>query len=83
MCINQVCKYIDAIVVMFIVNCLQYANDDVTMILCGNKCDLSDIRVISKERGLSLAEEYGMRFIETSAKASINVEEVLTMLLSV
>ena len=49
------------------------------MILCGNKCDLSDARVISKERGQSLAEDYGMKFMETSAQANINVEEVLTM----
>ena len=51
------------------------------MILCGNKCDLSDARVISKERGLLLAEEYDMKFTETSAYTSINVEEVLTVLL--
>ena len=49
------------------------------MILCGNKCDLSDARVISEERGQLLAEKYGMKFMETSAQAGINVEEVLTL----
>ena len=49
------------------------------MILCGNKCDLSDARVISKERGELLAAKYGMEFMETSAQANINVEKVLTM----
>lgn len=48
----------------------------IEMILIGNKCDLSDSRVISKERGESLADEYGIKFMETSAKARINVEEV-------
>ena len=63
---------------MFIVNCLQdNADEDVRMILCGNKCDLSDAQAISEESGQSLAEEYGMKFMETSAKAGINVEEVL------
>ena len=67
---------------MFIVNCLQdYADKDVRMILCGNKCDLSDARVISQERGQSLADKYGMKFMETSARAGINVEKVLIVLL--
>ena len=30
---------------------------------------------MSKERGEQLAIEYGIKFMETSAKASINVEE--------
>ena len=69
---------------MFIVNCLQeYADIDVRMILCGNKCDLSDARVISEERGQSLAEECDIKFIETSARAGINVEKVLIVLLYV
>ncbi|XP_068689892.1 ras-related protein Rab-8A-like [Montipora foliosa] len=41
----------------------------------GNKCDMEDRRVVSKERGTQLATEYGTKFMETSAKASINVEE--------
>ena len=44
--------------------------------ILGNKCDLSDSRVVSKERGQLLADEHGIKFMETSAKASINVEEV-------
>lgn len=30
---------------------------------------------VSKERGEQLAVEYGIKFMETSAKASVNVEE--------
>ena len=30
---------------------------------------------VSRERGEELAIEYGIKFMETSAKASINVEE--------
>lgn len=47
--------------------------------ILGNKCDLSDSRVVSKERGQLLADEHGIKFMETSAKASINVEEVLVI----
>ena len=30
---------------------------------------------VSRERGEELANEYGIKFLETSAKSSINVEE--------
>ena len=46
------------------------------MILCGNKCDLEDERVVGKDQGSSLAAAWGSGFLETSAKAKINVNEV-------
>ena len=49
--------------------------------IIGNKCDLSVSRIISEETGRSLAEKYGIRFMETSAKANINVEEVNYLIL--
>ncbi|CAN1141108.1 Ras-related protein RABA5c [Linum perenne] len=42
--------------------------------LVGNKCDLDEIREVSKEEGKSVAEEEGMFFMETSALDSTNVE---------
>lgn len=39
-------------------------------------------RQVSKERGEQLAIEYGIKFMETSAKASINVEEAFLTLAS-
>jgi len=56
--------------------CLQNAAADVEKMILGNKCDLSESRVVSKERGQLLADEHSIKFMETSAKASINVEEV-------
>lgn len=41
----------------------------------GNKCDLDDDRAVSTERGRELANEFGIEFFETSAKADINVQE--------
>lgn len=41
--------------------------------LVGNKCDLENIREISKEEGKTLAEEEGLFFMETSALDSTNV----------
>ncbi|KAF1602029.1 UNVERIFIED_CONTAM: Ras-related protein Rab-8A, partial [Eudyptes pachyrhynchus] len=42
--------------------------------ILGNKCDVNDKRQVSKERGEKLALDYGIKFMETSAKANINVE---------
>ncbi|KAI9197129.1 ras family-domain-containing protein [Polychytrium aggregatum] len=56
-------------------NIEQHASEGVNKILIGNKCDMLEKKVISKEQGQALADEYGIRFIETSAKSNIGVEE--------
>ena len=43
--------------------------------IIGNKSDLDDYRKVPKQRGEMLAVEYGIKFMETSAKSSLNVEE--------
>ncbi|KAK3861308.1 hypothetical protein Pcinc_032688 [Petrolisthes cinctipes] len=50
--------------------------DDVPMILVGNKCDLEDERVVGKDQGLNLAKSFSCAFLESSAKAKINVNEI-------
>ena len=53
--------------------------DDVPMVLVGNKCDLESDRVVGREQGQSLARSWGnCTFMETSAKAKINVTEAFT-----
>jgi len=42
--------------------------------ILGNKCDMEDKRMISRERGETIAREHGIRFLETSAKANINID---------
>lgn len=56
-------------------NIEENASADVEKMLLGNKCELTEKRQVTRERGEQLAVEYGIKFIETSAKASINVEE--------
>ncbi|XP_005091033.1 ras-related protein Rab-37 isoform X3 [Aplysia californica] len=51
-----------------------YAQDDVVIMLLGNKCDSSGNRVVRKEDGERLAREYGVAFMETSAKTGVNVD---------
>ncbi|XP_045164514.1 ras-related protein Rap-1b isoform X2 [Mercenaria mercenaria] len=53
--------------------------DEVPMILVGNKCDLEDERVVGKDQGANLARSFNSDmcgFLETSAKAKINVNEI-------
>ena len=50
--------------------------DDVPMVLVGNKCDLEDERVVGKELGKSLAGQFNCAFMESSAKAKVNVNEI-------
>jgi len=56
-------------------NIEQHASDSVQKILIGNKCDMTDDRIITKDRGQELADEYGIKFFETSAKTDTNVKE--------
>lgn len=50
--------------------------DDVPMVLVGNKCDLEEERVVGKDQGINLARQFNCAFMETSAKAKINVNDV-------
>ncbi|VDN41034.1 unnamed protein product [Gongylonema pulchrum] len=56
-------------------NIEEHASSDVDRMIIGNKCDAEERRQVSRERGEQLAIEYGTKFLETSAKANINVEE--------
>jgi len=52
-----------------------HAADTVNKVLIGNKCDMLPDKAVDTTRGQALADEYGMKFFETSAKNNINVEE--------
>ena len=57
----------------------QNAKSSICKVLVGNKCDKAE-RVITEEQGRKLAEEYNMKFYETSAKTGQNVEETFRYL---
>ena len=46
-------------------------------ILIGNKSDWSEKRAVTEEQGRELADELGIKFMETSAKVNEGVEEAL------
>ena len=55
--------------------------EKVPVVLAGNKCDLEpDHRKISTEEGAAKANEWGIPFLETSAKTPINVDELFRTL---
>ena len=50
----------------------EHANEDVERMILGNKCDMEDKRVVSKERGDAIAKEHNIKFLETSAKVNLS-----------
>jgi len=56
----------------------RYACENVNKILCGNKCDLTTKKVVDTQTAKEFADSLGISFMESSAKSSINVEQVFT-----
>jgi len=61
-------------------NIEDHAKEDVEKIIVGNKTDLENQRRVSTAKGQKMAIEYGLKLIETSAKANVNIESVFTEL---
>ncbi|XP_058226867.1 ras-related protein RHN1-like isoform X1 [Rhododendron vialii] len=51
-------------------------NPNLILALVANKSDLETEREVDSEEGQQLSQENGMLFIETSAKASVNINEL-------
>uniref|UniRef100_A0A3Q3GJR0 small monomeric GTPase n=1 Tax=Labrus bergylta TaxID=56723 RepID=A0A3Q3GJR0_9LABR len=56
----------------------EYAQQDVVLMLLGNKADSTHERVVKREDGERLAKEFGVPFMETSARSGLNVELAFT-----
>ena len=53
---------------------------DLPVVICGNKCDLEDRRVVSKTEGEELADNLRAKFFETSALDDVNIEDAFRAL---
>ncbi|XP_031424183.1 ras-related protein Rab-26 isoform X1 [Clupea harengus] len=56
----------------------EFAQKDVVLMLLGNKADAAHERVVKREEGEKLARDFGVPFMETSAKSGLNVELAFT-----
>ena len=56
------------------------ASKNVLKVLIGNKTDLEEKRVITYNQGKQFADTYGLKYIETSAKKNLNVNEAFETL---
>ena len=54
------------------------AKEGVEKIIVGNKTDLENQRRVSTEKGQTMAIEYGLKLIETSAKVGQDIELLYT-----
>jgi len=54
--------------------------DNVPIIIVANKCDLEYERQVDANEGRDLAQHFGCKYIETSAKNRFNVDEAFTEL---
>ncbi|MHA1344189.1 MAG: GTP-binding protein [Promethearchaeota archaeon] len=55
---------------------IKVASPGLILVLAGNKIDLNENRVISKEEGEELAEQLGIPYIETSAKTNEKISDI-------
>lgn len=59
----------------FIKEIEENASPNVLKILVANKCDLPN-RIVTEEEGKKLANDFGLPYLETSAKTNKNVNEI-------
>ncbi|KAL5457073.1 hypothetical protein EMCRGX_G034310 [Ephydatia muelleri] len=57
-----------------------HAPTEVEKVLIGNKCDCTDRRTVDTATGEKLAKEFGIPYMETSAKENVNVNEAFDCL---
>jgi len=56
-------------------------DDDIPMVVVGNKCDMEEERVVPRARAFQLAQQWGSKpYYETSARRRINVDEAFVNL---
>ena len=54
----------------------KFGKEGVLRILVGNKCDLAHNRQVTMEEAKEIANKYGIKYIETSAKDTINIDDL-------
>ncbi|ETO14191.1 hypothetical protein RFI_23178 [Reticulomyxa filosa] len=60
---------------LWLVQILHHVHTPVRLLLAGNKCDLSEKRVIEFQTAQAFADELNIPFVEISARSNINVDK--------
>jgi len=60
---------------LWLSDCKQHSNSNMTIMLIGNKTDMDSRRAVSFEEGETFAKQNDLIFLETSAKTAANVEQ--------
>lgn len=55
---------------------LEATNQNIGLVLVGNKCDLEGERQVNKEVAKNFAKDNNLLFLETSAKNGTNIEKI-------
>ncbi|KAI1184878.1 ras-domain-containing protein [Nemania serpens] len=53
-------------------------DENVPIVICGNKADLEEQRAVPRARGFEVSQRWGAPYYETSARNKTNVDEVFT-----
>ena len=61
-------------------NPIKKVKSNAPIVICGNKCDLEERRVVLKSEGEKLAKRLGTAFFETSALTNTNIDEAFLSL---
>jgi small GTP-binding protein len=64
----------------WIEECFKHVSGSIPCILVGNKIDLTEERVIITPQAHNLAEKFGFKYIETSAKTGKNIKNLFHLL---
>ena len=60
----------------------KHGDENVEVLLLGNKIDLINDRVVAEEESKEMVQQYGVSHYETSAKDSINVDRAFKQLVT-
>lgn len=60
----------------------EYADQNIVILLVGNKSDLKNLRAVDQDESAAFAEKEGLAFIETSALEATNVDKAFNRILT-
>ena len=60
----------------------KHSDNNIVVMLVGNKCDLRHLRSVHKEEAVAFAKKHGLAFMETSALDKTGVDESFQLIMT-